>query len=78
MTDTGTAIDARRLGEAIRQACVAAALAGCEHASSSGLCQEGAWEAAVSAIRSVDLGGLVGGPAESEASAEDTAESGGL
>lgn len=46
---------ARQLGEAVRRACVEAALAGYEGAAISGLCHEGAWEAAVSAIRSLDL-----------------------
>ena len=44
--------------EVIRQACVEAALGGYEDALSSGLCREGAWEAAVSAIRRLDLGGV--------------------
>ena len=44
-----------RLAEAIRTACIEAALAGYESASISGLCREGAWEAAISAIRMADL-----------------------
>ena len=43
------------LAEAIRQACIEAALQGYENAAISGLCHEGAWEAAISAIRMVDL-----------------------
>jgi hypothetical protein len=46
---------ARDLAEAVRQACIDAALAGHESASRAGLCDEGAWEAAVSAIRMVSL-----------------------
>lgn len=39
------------LTEAVRTACVDAAIEGYERAAISGLCHEGAWEAAVSAIR---------------------------
>ena len=46
---------ARDLAEAVRQACIDAALAGHESASRAGLCEEGAWEAAVSAIRMAPL-----------------------
>ena len=41
--------------EAVRQACLAAALAAYEEAGVLGLCAEGRWEAAVSAIQSLDL-----------------------
>ena len=43
--------------EAVRQACLDAALAAYEDASIRGLCHEGAWEAAISAIRMLDLSG---------------------
>ena len=46
---------ARDVAEAVRQACIEAALAGYESASLAGLCHEGAWEAAVSAIRRAPL-----------------------
>ena len=39
----------------IRQACVEAALQAYEDAGMQGLCEEGRWEAAVSALRTVDL-----------------------
>ena len=55
MTVSSGAIDTQRLAEAVRQACLAAAASAYEDASLSGLCQEGAWEVAVGAIRSVDL-----------------------
>jgi hypothetical protein len=45
----------RQVAEAVRQACLQAALAGYEDASISGLCHEGAWECAVDAIRSLDI-----------------------
>jgi hypothetical protein len=47
-------IDAKT-AEAIRRACLAAALAAYEEAGILGLCQEGRWEAAISAIQSLDL-----------------------
>jgi hemerythrin-like domain-containing protein len=46
---------ATRLSEAVRQALIEAALDGYEQASISGLCPEGAWEAAVGAMRSAAL-----------------------
>lgn len=45
----------RRLAERVRAACIDAALAGYEDAAISGLCGEGACEAAISAIRRLDL-----------------------
>jgi|GEM_PF-4823812 len=44
--------------EAVRSACIEAALSGYERALISGLCQEGAFEAAISAVRMVDLDSL--------------------
>lgn len=43
------------LMEAVRRACIEAALAAYEDAGVSGLCAEGRWEAAVGAIQSLDL-----------------------
>lgn len=43
------------IAQAVRSACVQAALEGYERAQISGLCQEGAWEVAVDAIRMLDL-----------------------
>lgn len=45
----------RELVEAVRQACLRAALQAHEDAGIQGLCAEGRWEAAVSAIRGVDF-----------------------
>ncbi len=45
----------REYAEAIRAACVEAAISGYERAAISGLCREGAFEAAISAMRMVDL-----------------------
>ena len=47
--------DPLQLAAAVRNACVRAALDGYEQAQIAGLCQEGAWEAAVDAMRMVDL-----------------------
>jgi hypothetical protein len=47
--------DRRGIAEATRQACIAAALAAYEDAGMLGLCAEGRWEAAVSAMQSLRL-----------------------
>lgn len=50
-----------RLAAAVRDACVAAAIEGYERAGVAGLCHEGAWEAAVEAMRRLvpeELAGL--------------------
>lgn len=64
MMDTSGSIDPRRLAEAVREACLDAALAGYESAALSGLCCEGAWEVAIEAIRSLDVARLSGGRLE--------------
>jgi hypothetical protein len=43
------------LAQAVRDACIAAAKEGYERAAMSGLCEEGAFEAALSAIHLLDL-----------------------
>ncbi len=47
--------DSLRIARLIRDACIAAAKQGYESAAMSGLCEEGALEAALSAIHMVDL-----------------------
>jgi len=54
----------------VRRACIDAAIDGYEQAAISGLCHEGAWEAALSAIRSLPLGAL-DAPATPAAPAQD-------
>jgi hypothetical protein len=59
--------EAERAAERARVALIDGAIAAYEDASVQGLCAEGAWEAAVSAMRRLDLGtppilGPVGGP----------------
>lgn len=44
----------RRIAEAIKAACLKAAIEAYQHAKMSGLCQEGAWELAMDAIKSLD------------------------
>ncbi len=52
-----------KLAEAVRQACVEAALVGYENARMDGLCHEGAWECAVDAVRGLDVAAVVTGEA---------------
>ena len=47
--------------EVVRKVCIEAALAAYEDAGISGLCAEGRWEAAVSAMQSLDLRRLCAG-----------------
>lgn len=51
----------RRLARAVQQICVETALRAYEEAKMSGLCQEGAWELAVDAMRTVNLDEIVRG-----------------
>ena len=51
--------DKIKLAEAVRTACLQAALRAYEDAGISGLCEEGRWECAVQAIKGVDLAALV-------------------
>ena len=68
---TGLAL---RLAEAIREACLEAAIDGYEQASISGLCHEGAWEAAVSAIRMAALESIVERAVEADSEGRAGAE----
>lgn len=51
--------DRIELAESIRKACIEAARDGFRDASMSGLCSEGAMEAAISAIQSLDIEKLI-------------------
>lgn len=57
------AMDATELANAVRTACIQAALDGYEQAQIAGLCQEGAWECAVDAMRKIDLDAILQNPA---------------
>ena len=52
-------LDVLKLAERVRTACIEAALAGYEDAALSGLCHEGAWEAAISAMERLELSSLI-------------------
>lgn len=52
-----------QLAAAVRAACIQAALDGYERAQIAGLCQEGAWECAVDAMRMIDLKTILQDPA---------------
>jgi hypothetical protein len=54
----------QELAEAVRQACIQAALAAYEDAGISGLCAEGRWEAAIGAMQSLDVKQLPAAPAD--------------
>ncbi len=49
----------RRFAEAVREACLKAAREGYESAGISGLCEEGRWECAVNAIRSLEIEAVI-------------------
>ena len=57
------AADPMDLASAVRAACIQAALDGYEQAQIAGLCQEGAWECAVDAMRKLDLEAILQNPA---------------
>jgi hypothetical protein len=59
MHTAGTENTQLRVAEAIREACITAALEGYEDASMRGLCHEGAWERAIDAMRALNLKGLL-------------------
>jgi hypothetical protein len=50
-----TPTDKRELAKAVRDACIKAATDGYQDAAMTGLCHEGAWEAAISAMQMLDL-----------------------
>jgi hypothetical protein len=56
--------DTPSLVETMRAACLEAALAAYEDAGIRGLCAEGRWEAALAAIRLVELSGVLEPPAD--------------
>lgn len=52
-------MDSNQLAEAVRTACVRAAVAAYEDSGVQGLCEEGRWEAAIGALQSLDLRKLI-------------------
>lgn len=53
------------VADAVRTACVNAMLAAYEDAGVRGLCAEGRWEAAVAAVRDIDLEPVIEGARKS-------------
>jgi len=51
--------EGHRLARIVQAACIRAALDGYKRAGLSGLCEEGRWEIAIDAIRSLDLDAVV-------------------
>jgi hypothetical protein len=51
--------DLHAVAEAVRDACLEAALDGYERAGLSGLCEAGRWEMVVDALRSLDVDAVV-------------------
>ena len=49
----------RQIAEAIRDACVRTAQENYERAAADGLCDEGAWEVAIDAMRSIDVAAIL-------------------
>lgn len=59
--------DQEGLAEAVRAACVQAALDAYEDAGIRGLCHKGRWEIAVEAIRTLDLDAVIRSACKDEA-----------
>ena len=59
MTHKETLADQKRIAEAVRQACIEAALTVYEDAGINGLCHEGRWECAVDAMRALNVAAIV-------------------
>ena len=59
MTPAVAADERHRLAEAVKTACIAAAEQGYEQAAASGLCDEGALEAAIGAVRMLDVDAVI-------------------
>lgn len=63
--------DLLAVADAVRDACVEAALNAYEDAGISGLCAEGRWEIAIQTMRGLDVRALVGEVAEQSAGPHD-------
>lgn len=51
--------ESRRIAEAVRRACIEAARQGYAQAAASGLCEDGAIEAAIGAMQMLDLNEVI-------------------
>lgn len=61
MTGKNPQSEKMQLAEAVKQACIEAAREGFQDASMSGLCSDGAMEAAIGAIQKLDIKEIVKG-----------------
>ncbi len=57
--DQSTSVHDKRLAEAVRAACARAALDAYERAATDGLCDEGALEVALDAMRAIDIDAVI-------------------
>jgi hypothetical protein len=55
----GSSMDLENLAKRIRETCIEVVLQAYEDAGIQGLCAEGRWEAAISALRTIDLAPLL-------------------
>ncbi|MEZ5614132.1 MAG: hypothetical protein R3E35_02815 [Rhodocyclaceae bacterium] len=58
--------DDQRIAEAVRRACIEAALEAYEDAQIRGLCREGAWEVAIEAVRSLNVAAVIAASASAD------------
>ena len=49
----------QKIAEAVRRACIEAALEAYEDAQVRSLCREGAWEVAIGAVRTLDVAAVI-------------------
>jgi hypothetical protein len=63
--------NSRSLAEAVRRACLDAALQAHEDAGLRGLCQEGRWECALESIRGLDLDAILNSPRMQDAQSKE-------
>jgi hypothetical protein len=69
--------DRHDVAREVREACIQAALLAYEDASISGLCGEGAFEAAISAMRMLDVDEIAGAPTAANGGQDGPAQPGG-
>lgn len=69
--------DRHDVAREVREACIQAALSAYEDASISGLCGEGAFEAAISAMRMLDVDAIAGACAVDNGGRDGPAQPGG-
>ncbi len=65
--DQSTSVHDKRLAETVRAACVRTALDAYERAAADGLCDEGALEVALDAMRAIDIDAVIAAVRASQA-----------